>query len=164
MDRSPAFDSCQIYLLLDTQGGLFCTSVDIVLRQPPGFGPAFDLPLTTIRSRPSRPSATALGYQPVGMSPITAVFAGNCTASSSSAVPPFGGAGSSSSLRTSRPNCITATALRPPLVTNSVCPSGESARLFGLAPRNPAGFAKMDAGAAAGISAKTSPSLASSTT
>src|SRR5580704_572806 len=162
MDRRPAFDSCQIYLLLDKQGALSRASVDSVLRQPRGFGPAFDLPLTTIRSRPPRPSATALGYQPVGISPITLVFAGSFTASSSSALPPP--SLSSSSLRTSSPSCITATALRPPLVTNSVCSSGESARLFGLAPRNPAGFAKIDAGAAAGISAKTSPSLASSTT
>src|SRR5580692_3104352 len=162
MDRRPAFDSCQIYLLLDTQGGGFCTSVESVLRQPPGLGPAFDLPLTTIRSRPPPPSATALGYQPVGMSPTTLVLAGNLTASSSSASPP--GRGSSSSLRTSRPSCITATALSPPLVTNSVCSSGESARLLGLAPRNPAGLAKIDAGAVAGISANRSPSFASSTT
>src|ERR1700726_3961192 len=84
MDRSPAFESCQIYLFFDAQGRLAVTAVDSVSRQPPGLGPALDLPLTTNRSRPPRPSATALGYQPVGIKPMTVLLAGNFAPSSSS--------------------------------------------------------------------------------
>src|SRR5579862_7803525 len=120
-----------------------CWLLDRLSRQPPGLGPAFDLPLTTMSSRPSRATATAFGYQPVGINPITAVFAGNPAASSSSAG--LLGRRASSSVTTSRPSCSTATELRPPLVTNNVRLSPESARLFGFAPLSPAGLANTDA-------------------
>src|SRR5205823_83684 len=40
-------------------------------RQAPGLGPVLLLPFTTKSRPPSRSSATAFGYQPVGMRPMT---------------------------------------------------------------------------------------------
>src|SRR6266568_5113062 len=58
---------------------------------------------------PSRLNWTAVGYQPVGMKPFTALAPG-------------------------RPTSTTATALLSALATSSVLPSGERPRAFGVLP------------------------------
>src|SRR2546423_5837237 len=68
----------------------------------------FPLPLATNRVRPSDDVATAVGYQPAGMSPATRMPV--------------------------RPIRTTATALFPAIATYSVRPSGESASALGSLP------------------------------
>src|SRR2546430_2638396 len=68
----------------------------------------FPLPLATNRVRPSDDVATAVGYQPAGMSPATRIPV--------------------------RPIRTTATALFPAMATYSVRPSGESASALGSLP------------------------------
>ncbi len=67
------------------------------------------LPLRMKRREPSRLNCAAVGYQPVGMNPVTSLFAGSLT-------------------------FTTATALLSALATSSVRPSGERPRPFGVAP------------------------------
>src|SRR2546421_1561310 len=87
----------------------------------PGCGPlrfAFEMmpfPLATSRCRPSGVTRTEVGYQPTGMKPSERLLPG---------------------VRTSK----TATLLLSALATNSVFPSGASARLFGVEPGGKPGY------------------------
>ena len=110
-DRNPALCSCQTYWFLPLQVFASPLAMDRLSRQASGLGPALLLPFTTYSMRPSLLTLTALGYQPVGSRPITWLLPG-------------------------RPSSTTATAFRPPLVTNNVRSSGDSARALGLAPRS----------------------------
>src|ERR1700731_1510353 len=95
--------------------------------QPSGLGPTLLRPLTTNSMLPA--ALTELGYQPVGISADT-----RCGVA---------------------PSGMTATAFEPPSVAYSVPPSGDSARLFGAAPRKARASRRVPAGARASIDSRT---------
>src|SRR5712692_829166 len=88
--------------------------ITLPINVPSGFGPEpAPFPFATYRVEPSAERATAVGYQPVGMSPATR-----------------------NALRSNR---TTATALLPAMATYSVRPSGESASALGSLPTGACG-------------------------
>src|SRR5215467_9169980 len=99
-------------------------------RQFPLLGPGTLLPFTIYKVLPSALTETLLGYQPVGINPMT------CPAPEDS-------------------SAIKATAFVPPSVTYSVCSSGDNARLLGFAPFGKLPFPRNAGGAVTLNSART---------
>src|SRR5690348_16987619 len=104
--------------------------MEVVLRQPPGFGPGTLRVFTTYSIFPSALTLTELGYHPVGIKPRT--------------IPPGKPARDSFCIPSVN---IAAIEFAPPFATYNVFSSGESARLFGLLPMSRRGFEKMPDGA-----------------